>query len=300
MIRSMTGYSRVRSEGAGFSLSVTARTTTHRFLDLQVRLPAALEPLEPVLRRLVKDHMTRGHVELTVTLERAGAGELQLNRKMLAAYAGACQQLRNDFGFLAEPDPVALLRIQGMVVGGNGDLSAPDLERLREALERVGGDALRGLNEMRTSEGEALERDLRGRLARLEELNRKIVELEDRVPQMYQRRLENRVQELLATVEVDRARLAQEVAYLASRSDIAEELTRFSSHLEQVKHLLDLDGATEVGKKLDFLLQEMNREANTLLSKTTDVPEVGLEIARQAIEMKTEIEKLREQAQNIE
>ena len=300
MIRSMTGYSRVRSDEADFSLSVSAKTTNHRFLDLQVRLPAALEPLEPLLRRLVKDHVARGHVELTVTLERAGAGELQLNRTMLAAYAAACQQLRSDFGFLAEPDPVSLLRIPGMVGGGNGDLSAQELEGLGRTLERLGEETLRGLNEMRMREGEALERDLRGRLGHLEELNRQIVELADRVPQAYQRRLDIRIQELLATPEVDRARLAQEVAYLASRSDVTEEMTRFSSHLEQARRLLDVAAPTEVGKKLDFLLQEMNREANTLLSKTTDVPEVGLEIARQAIEMKTEIEKLREQAQNIE
>jgi uncharacterized protein (TIGR00255 family) len=121
------------------------------------------------------------------------------------------------------------------------------------------------------------------------------------VPQHYRHRLERRLQEMLASsgrTELDPARVAQEVAFLASRSDIAEELTRFRSHLDQIGHLLS--EGPEVGKKLDFLLQEMNREANTLLSKTTDVPEVGLEITRQAIEMKAEIEKLREQAQNIE
>jgi uncharacterized protein (TIGR00255 family) len=290
----------MRIEEAEFSVTVSAKTTNHRFLDLQVRLPAALEPLEPHLRRLVKDHIARGHVELTVSLEQAGAMQLELNRKLLAAYAAACQQLRREFGFTAEPDPVALLRIPGIVAGGNGGLSAQELERLREILDRAGGETLRTLNEMRAREGEALERDLRARLKRLGELSTGIEKLSHRIAPVYQRRLENRIQELLGTVELDRARLAQEVAYLASRSDITEELTRFASHLDQAKHLLDGGAATEAGKKLDFLLQEMNREANTLLSKTTDVPEVGLEIARQAIEMKTEIEKLREQAQNIE
>ncbi len=125
-----------------------------------------------------------------------------------------------------------------------------------------------------------------------------ISHLAEKAPQYYKQRLEGRIRDLAGSVEMDSGRLAQEVAYLASRSDIAEELTRFQSHLDQIRQLLA--ETSEVGKKLDFLLQEMNREANTLLSKTTDVPEVGLEITRQAIEMKTEIEKLREQALNIE
>ncbi len=299
-LRSMTGYSQVRTEEGEFSISVSIKTTNHRFLDLQFRLPAALEPLEPLLRRLVKDTVTRGHVELTVSVEQAGSGELQLNRKMLGAYAVACQQLRKEFGFAAEPDPVSLLRIPGMVAGGNGEISIQELERLRPILERVAGETLHQLNEMRACEGEALERDLRMRLERLGELSEGIDSLARCIPQVYQRRLENRIQELLGSLELDRTRLAQEVAYLASRSDITEELTRFKSHVHQAMQLLNVATTTEVGKKLDFLLQEMNREANTLLSKTTDVPEVGLEIARQAIEMKTEIDKLREQAQNIE
>ena len=150
----------------------------------------------------------------------------------------------------------------------------------------------------RAREGESLEKDLLSRLSRLEALRRTIFHLAERAPQFYKQRLEGRIRDLAGSGELDSGRLAQEVAYLASRSDIAEELTRFQSHLDQIRHLLA--ETSEIGKKLDFLLQEMNREANTLLSKTTDVPEVGLEITRQAIEMKTEIEKLREQAQNIE
>ncbi len=298
-LRSMTGYGQVRTEEGEFSLSVSIKTTNHRFLDFQFRLPAALEPLEPALRRLVKDRIARGRVELTASLEQAGSRELQLNRKLLEAYATACQRLRKEFDFAAEPDPVALLRIPGIVAAANGELSAQELERLRPVLERVAGETLRQLNEMRAHEGETLERDLLMRLGRLGKLSEEIDKLASRIPQAYQRRLENRIQEMLGSLELDRARLAQEVAYLASRSDITEELTRFKSHVHQATQLLDA-ATGEVGKKLDFLLQEMNREANTLLSKTTDVPEVGLEIARQAIEMKSEIEKLREQAQNIE
>lgn len=298
MIRSMTGYSSVRSEEADFSLSLSIKSTNHRFLDLQVRLPAGLESLDPVLRRLVKNYVSRGHLEVTVSLERAGSGELQLDRKLLGAYVAACQTLRSEFGFTSEPDLVALLRIPGMVASSNGEISPRDVERIQQVLERVAAETLGRLNEMRAREGEALERDLRNRLERLGALSAGIDKLAHEVPQCCQRRLEKRVREMLGSVDLDASRLAQEVAYLASHSDITEELTRFRSHLDQAQRLVD--ESAEVGKKLDFLLQEMNREANTLLSKTSDAPEVGLEIARQAIEMKAEIEKLREQTQNIE
>ena len=298
MIRSMTGYSRTEAEEGGLSLSVSIRSINHRFLDMQVRLPAGLESLEPLLRRLVKERVTRGHVEVTIALARPGPLELQLDRNMLAAYVAACETLRKEFGSSSYPDLVALLRIPGMVAASNGAMSPDELARVQQILERAVQQALKGLNDMRALEGEALERDLRARLARLDALGAEINKLSQGVLSSYQQRLENRVRELLGNVELDASRLAQEVAFLASRSDITEELTRFRSHLEQAGRLLE--ETSEIGKKLDFLLQEMNREANTLLSKTTDVPEAGLEISRQAIEMKTEIEKLREQAQNIE
>jgi uncharacterized protein (TIGR00255 family) len=298
MIRSMTGYSRARGEGAGFALSVNIRSTNHRFLDTQVRVPSALDSLESIVRRLLKDHVKRGHVEVTVNFERTDAPELQLDRKLLAAYHAAFKALREDFGSAAEPDLVALLRIPGIVVGTDGELSPEELDRIQQILDQVTTEALERLDEMRGREGAVLGGDIRARLLRLQEVSDQIRDLSQRVPQIYQQRLKNRIRELLGAAELDESHLAQEVAYLASRSDITEELTRFRSHLEQSTHLLE--ESSEVGKKLDFLLQEMNREANTLLSKTTDVPEVGVEIARQAIELKTEIEKLREQAQNIE
>ena len=294
----MTGYSKVRSEEGDFTLLVSIKSTNHRFLDLQVRLPLGLEPLEPVLRNVVKDHVTRGHVEVQVSLERAGSIELQLDQKLLGAYLAALQRVQREFGFSSEPDLVALLRTPGMVTSANGEFSAQEIQRFQGVLERAARQTLERLNEMRAREGEALERDVRTRLQRLAALEKTVSALAQEMPELYRRRVEKRLQEILGSVEVDRSRVAQEVAFLASRSDIAEELTRFRSHLDQIERLLE--ESSEVGKKLDFLLQEMNREANTLLSKTTDVPEVGLEITRQAIEMKTEIEKLREQAQNIE
>jgi uncharacterized protein (TIGR00255 family) len=302
MIRSMTGYSTAQKEESGLSASVSVKSTNHRYLDLQLRYPAGLEALEPQWRRLVKEHVARGHLEMTVSFDRGGTASLQINRSLLDAYVKTFRQVREEFSLTSDPDVLALLRVPGMVSAGNGQVAPEGFEQARGILEQVVAEALARLNEMRAREGESLEKDMRGRLKRLESLCGAIENLARNVPGFYQRKLQSRVkelaQELPAGAALDSARLAQEVAYLASRSDVTEELTRFRSHLQQAGQLLD-DGG-EVGKKLDFLLQEMNREANTLLSKTTDVPEVGLEVARQAIEMKTEIEKLREQGQNIE
>jgi len=303
MIRSMTGYSSVRIDDSGVSLSVSVKATNHRNLDLQFRATPALGPLEVLARQWVKEHVLRGHVEVTITLDRVGTDGIQIDRRLLSAYLSAYRELRQEFGSSAEPDLLALLRVPGIVASGETELPPEEMEKTQKILERVMAEVLRKLNEMRASEGEALERDLRNRLARLGEAAARIEKLSRGISRLYQRRLEGRLRDLLTTEgtggpAVDAARLAQEVAYLASRSDIEEELTRFRSHLDQTRHLLDT--GAEAGKKLDFLLQEMNREANTLLSKTTDVPEVGLEIGRHAIEMKTEIEKMREQAQNIE
>ncbi|MGE5325890.1 MAG: YicC/YloC family endoribonuclease [Deltaproteobacteria bacterium] len=302
MIRSMTGYSTARVEEPDFSLAVSVKSTNHRYLDLQLRYPAGLESFEPGLRTLIKEGVARGHLEVTISLERAGTAMLRVNRGMLEAYVSAFRELRLEFGKSSEPDLMGLLRVPGMMAGSNGEFQTEDLKRVGESLKTIVDSAIERLNEMRGREGEILEKDLRERLARLEALANGIEKLSREAPGFYQKKLLSRVKELVqelpGAASVDAGRLAQEVAYLASRSDITEELTRFRSHLKQVGQLLD--GGLEVGKKLDFILQEMNREANTLLSKTTDVPEVGLEIARQAIEMKTEIEKLREQGLNIE
>lgn len=298
MIRSMTGYSKVRREEDDFALSVSVKSVNHRFLDLQFRLPAGLDSLEIPLRRLIKERVSRGHVEVQVGLERKGGPTLQVDRKLLEAYAAAWRDARAQFGSAAEPDVVSLLRIPGMVAEGNGAIPPAELERIESALVSAMGEALERLNEMRAREGAALLEDLRLRFARLRDLCERVSALAVDVAPHYRRRLERRLAEVAGGVEVDPGRVAQEVAFLVSRSDISEELTRFRSHLEQAAQLIE-EGA-EVAKKLDFLLQELNREANTLLSKTTDVPEVGLEISRQAIEMKAEIEKLREQTQNLE
>lgn len=297
MVRSMTGYSKVRLEDGGLSLNVAVKTVNHRFLDLQFRMPMVLSPMEPALRGIVKRHIVRGHIEVSVNLDAAGAEELKVNREVLKAYIKICREVQDELGSAAEPDIAQLLRIPG-VLSNENELSDKELAAVRKVLEAALTEALERLNSMRDREGSALEKDILDRLDRLESLRKSIGKLARRIPQYAQQRLENRLHELLGAVHVDAARLAQEVAYLVSRSDIAEELTRFQSHLVQARQLIAEN--PEVGKKLDFLLQELNREANTLLSKTSDVPQIGGEVGRQAIEMKSEIEKIREQVQNIE
>jgi uncharacterized protein (TIGR00255 family) len=298
MIRSMTGYSKVHKDEPDFSLSVSVKSINHRFLDLQVRMPAALDGLEPTFRRRLKEKITRGHVEVTVSLNTVEPAEIRLDDQLLKAYAAACKKLSEGYGFSGAPDPIALLRIPGVVGTSNGDLPPELMERIAGALAASEAECLDRLNEMREREGAALEKDLRERLAHLLSLAKTVEDLARKVPSLYQQRLENRLRELLNAMDMDPSRVAQEVAFLASRSDITEELIRFRSHLEQMDQLFAQ--ADDLGKKFDFLLQELNREANTLLSKTTDVPSVGREISRLAIEMKTEIEKIREQVQNIE
>src|SRR5207247_5108756 len=147
MVKSMTGYSRLRREEVGFSLSVGVKATNHRFLDVQVRVSAELEPLEGVLRGIVKDRVTRGHVEVTVSLERTGPGELQIDQGLLEAYATACRKLAREYGFSA-PDPVALLRIPGILAAGNGEMPLAQMKRVRELLEGVTAETREQRQEM--------------------------------------------------------------------------------------------------------------------------------------------------------
>ncbi|MGH9350781.1 MAG: YicC/YloC family endoribonuclease [Terriglobia bacterium] len=293
----MTGYSTACAEEGVLSLFLTLKGTNHRYLDLQMRLAGGLDFIEPEIRRILKEHVQRGHVEVSVSVENRNGASLQLDRKLLEAYLHTCQSIRQDFSLSSEPDLVALLRIPGVVTGGS-DLSEAARERIAAILGKALAEAAARFNEMREREGETLAKDLAVRLARLEELSEVVSGNSASMVPAFRKRIEKRVHELVKGVGMDPARLAQEVTALAMRSDITEELTRFKSHVDQARRLLS--EGKEVGKRMDFLLQEMNREANTMLSKTTDVPDVGAKIQNAAIEMKVEIEKLREQVQNLE
>jgi len=297
---SMTGYAQAKSSVLGWDARVSVKSVNHRFLDLKLRLPDGFDLYELRLRQLVRERIHRGHVEVHVSVEPGSATPIQVNRDLVTNYLRAADELRLQTSVSAALDVVALLRLPG-VIGGLAPAvpeSEEEQERLGKALEACLREALGKLDEMRRAEGRHLVEDLRRRLARIGEQADIIRGLVLQLRPAFARRLETRLKDLLSGTTIDPARIAQEAAMLAERSDISEELDRLRSHLQQFGKLLD--GAGELGKKLDFLLQEMHREANTMLSKTPGVETEALTITGIGLEIKAEIEKLREQVQNIE
>lgn len=292
-IRSMTGYAQVKraaGEPGGFALSL--KSVNHRFLDLHLRLPAECDALEMKLRKSLKERLARGHVELTLSLERSAAAALAINKEFVGAYINAYQIAAMQFDVKAEPDLNAILKLPGALTANSA--ADPNLEpAVLAALE----EAIAQLNQMREAEGQEIARELRERAGRLNEAVAQVEKLRAAVTPSYMKKIESRMQELVGG-KVEQDRLLQEAALLAERSDVEEEIVRLRAHLRHFLGLLDTGG--EAGKKLDFLLQEMNREANTLSAKTSGLAGEGLLITELGLAMKAEIEKLREQVQNVE
>ena len=297
---SMTGYAQARAEQDGWAARVSVKSVNHRFLDLKLRMPEGFELFDVRLRQIVRDSIHRGHVEVTVNVEPGKAAPVQVNRELAQSYMKAAESLRQDTKAAAQMDVVALLRLPGVVSGITVAVpeSEEEQERLGQVLEQGLREALTKLDDMRRTEGRHLMEELRARLGHIGRHVEQVRELAATLRPAFARRLESRLKELLGGAGIEQARLAQEAALLAERSDISEELDRLKSHLLQFTKLLE--GAGEVGKKMDFLLQEMHREANTMLSKTPGVESEALAITGVALEIKAEIEKLREQVQNIE
>ena len=299
--KSMTGYAQARLEQNGWSLRISLRSVNHRFLDLHLRLPEGFEVFEPEIRRVLREGLRRGHVDVTLHFEPAGPAAVQVNRQLAEAYLRAAEDLRRQFGMKTEPDLVAVLRLPGVIAAPGapgGALGEEQQERLATQVASCLKEALERLEEMRRSEGRLLAEEMGRWLRHIAENAARIERLAEASRPAYARRLEARLKELLGQTPLDPARLAQEAALLAERGDISEELARLRSHVEQFQKLLATAG--ELGKKLDFLLQEMQREANTMLSKTPGIEAEGLAITDLALELKSEIEKLREQVQNVE
>jgi len=297
-IRSMTGYARVagRVEG-GRAFTLSLKSVNHRFLDLQFRLPSESDALEMKLRRVLKDKMTRGHVDVTVSLDRAGenggAVELMVNKEIVGGYVQAFRSAAKEFGVSGEPDMNAILRVPGAM-----ETVAPKIgDTLDDAVMACLPEALERLNAMREEEGSATARELRDRMERLRKAVGEVGKYRASVQKAYVDRLQARMTELVGA-QADPARVLQEVALLADRSDIQEELVRLQNHVDHFLGLLDAGG--EAGKQLDFLLQEMNREANTMLSKTSGLAGEAMKITEIGLVVKSEIEKSKEQVQNLE
>lgn len=294
-IRSMTGYAQVRSASQGKSelaYAVSLKAVNHRYLDLSMRLPGDCDGLEMKLRRLLKERMARGHVDLTLSVEKGGSSALQLNKEIVGGYVDAFRAAAKSFGVSGDPDLNAIFRMPGALAGGvevDEDFERSVLEATEQAIVK--------LNEMREEEGRGIEQELRRRMRELHSATGQIEEMRGAVSKAYLEKVQSRMNELIAG-KADQDRILQEAAMLAERSDIEEELVRMKTHIQHFVGMLDKGG--EIGKKLDFLLQEMNREANTLLSKTAGVSGEGLRITELGLAMKSEIEKTREQIQNIE
>ena len=293
-IRSMTGFAQVKGQVTGdvaFSLSIKA--VNHRFLDLHFRLPANSDVVEVALRRLLKEKLARGHVDVNLSFEQAGAAPLTLNRQLVAAYVKAFRTAAAENRIASEPDLNAVLRLPGAI----DSVAVPADEALLPAVLPKLEEALLQLNHTRAEEGRGMERELRERMAHLKAACKEVRKYRELVLKTYSDRLKSRMQEWLGA-SVDQDRILQEAALLADRSDIQEELVRLENHVQHFLGLLDAEG--EIGKKLDFLLQEMNREANTLLSKTSGLAGDAVRISEAGLAMKSDIEKAREQVQNIE
>lgn len=298
MLRSMTGFAQVEHGEPSYIVRVTLKALNHRFLDLHVRLSSDLESLESQIRNQVRAAIGRGHIEVNVQVESQEKPALEVNREFVRSYVELFNVLRQEYGLTAEPDLTAILRMPGVVQVGDRMGTSADYSRLASAVERGLHQALDELERMRRAEGAALEQELRGRVEAVRALVEQVAQAAEKARSAGFVRLRERLQELLREMPLDEARLAQEAAYLAERSDLSEEVARLRSHLEQFLDLLK--GNAQVGKKLDFLLQEMNRETNTLLSKSVAFDAGGLEITRAGLAIKAEIERLREQAQNVE
>jgi uncharacterized protein (TIGR00255 family) len=291
-IRSMTGFAQVKSHaGESIAFSLSLKSVNHRFLDPQLRLPPDMDELEMKLRRVLKERLARGHVEVTLSVERRAGEGFGFNRELVGGYVAAFRKAAAEFGATGEPDLNAVFRLPG-ALGETASLDGAFQSAVLAAMDQ----AIEKLNVMREHEGEGMEKEMRRRLHNLEQATEEVSRLRSAVTRAVMEKVQTKMQELLENFDQDR--IVQEAAILAERSDIQEELVRLHTHIEHFRKLLDHGG--EVGKKLDFLLQELNREANTLLSKTSGITGEGLRITELGLQMKSEIEKCREQVQNLE
>ncbi len=289
----MTGFGRGSASGDDFTVAVEIKTVNNRYLDIHLRLSQELSPLEMIIRKRVGARLARGRVDLSINFERTGATTYEVNRPLIAGYVSAMREIQHEFNLAGDIDISSVARLPGALAPARDGLGEVNTAGLERALD----EALDSLELMRNNEGAALAEEMRSRLGKIEAEVPVIEAAAAGLAEAYRQRLQKRIGELVIrgaqAIELDAGRLAQEVAYLADRSDISEELARLRSHIEQFRAAIYDDG--EVGKRLDFLLQELNREANTVLSKSTEIS-----IKDAGLTIKAEIEKLREQVQNVE
>ena len=291
MILSMTGYGIGSAQKDDASVTVEIKTVNHRFLDLHVRLAREFQFLEGEIHQMVRGMLDRGRVDVNTSIQSAGQSRFLVDDSLVRSYLEAANRLREELKLTDSLDLKTLLALPGVLQ--NGEITQVDSGVLPDLIRSSMREALDCVLRMRRQEGEALRADMLRNVSGIEESARSIRELSRNASAEYLQKLRDRLAQLLPQGGIDPQRLAQEAALIADKCDISEEVARLESHIDQYKTLMD--AMEKAGKKLDFLLQEMQREANTILSKSGN-----LEISRHAIAIKTDIEKLREQVQNVE
>jgi uncharacterized protein (TIGR00255 family) len=289
----MTGFGRGAVSDDTFSISVELKTVNNRFLDINLRLPAELQLVEPVVKKLISARLARGRVEVNLQYDRNEDAQFELNRPLIRGFLAAMKEMQDEFALSGEPDLNVIARLPNVVTTKKEEPSAEFLV----AVETAFVAAINDLDAMRAKEGSLLGAEMATMIDSIEARIPAIESESANVAEEYRARLLKRVNELLARtdsqVEIDQGRLAQEVSYLADRVDISEEITRLRTHIEHFRGIMADE--KDVGKRLDFLTQELNREANTIASKTNNMV-----VKENALAIKSEIEKIREQVQNVE
>jgi uncharacterized protein (TIGR00255 family) len=297
-LRSMTGFARVRRQTDWGDLTVSLRSVNHRALDFHFHQGSEFYPFESGARALLKQYIGRGHIEVRIGLSRPTSSQanLEYNRDVVGRYVAAIRSAAAEFQVAAEPDLNAAFRLPGAFAAeGNGaELDQRFEPELTAALQACVAE----FNGFRDREGSEIRELLRAEATSIEDLSKKMLAIRADASLHLQKRLVERLEALLPAATLDPKRLVEEVAMLVDRSDVEEELARLAIHTNQLLELLS--GGGEVGKKIDFLLQEMNRETNTILSKTSGIGDTGLRMTDLALAAKAHIEKIREQALNIE
>ncbi len=292
MLKSMTGFGRCELSEDGKKISVEMKSVNHRYCEIGLRMPKKLNYYESLIRNTIKQYANRGKIDVFISYEdeKEGLAGIRYNRELAATYVGYIRQMAEEFGLSADISAAGLARMQDVIVN---DDSAGDEEQLKSLVERAVTGACEKFVETRLAEGEHLKQDIFGKLDGLLE---GVAFIEQRSPEIveeYRNKLNAKIREVLGDTQIDQNVLATELVIYADKICTDEETVRLRAHIKNMRETLNV--ATNIGRKLDFIAQEMNREANTILSKAND-----MQVSDTAINLKTEIEKIREQIQNIE
>jgi uncharacterized protein (TIGR00255 family) len=300
MITSMTGFGSARAEGPNLTVLVETKSVNHRYVDIHVKIPSEFQNFESQIRQKITSTFKRGRFDIFVRIDyKRSSVRLEANENLIRAYVELQDRLKKQFPIEGGLSMEMLSKIPGLVAVSDSDLTATELALIGAALDAATSEACRKLSEMRVTEGQTLMKDLDTRLASIGRHLLTIAAGASGFVEHYKAQLIARIAELAPELMAEsNHRLETEALLYAERSDVTEEITRLRSHLEQFAGLKTLND--EAGKRMDFILQEMNREVTTILSKTSGLNERGASIGQAAIEIKVEIEKLREQVQNIE